>query len=161
MDSASQPSKNGPKNGHPRVGDLIIEDTEVMEPETPKRGGLAIGADGPRPVFQAKAKASTMGLDKLAVEKRREREREAQAKQNRTDSADEGPEFKSEFLAFLLYKDSSRRKFAVPSMKPRPSHIRQRPDETPSHGPGLSTAAQKKLDEHRKKRRLEGGMFTL
>ncbi|KNE88194.1 hypothetical protein PSTG_18411, partial [Puccinia striiformis f. sp. tritici PST-78] len=29
---------------------------------------------------------------------------------------------------------------------------RQRPDDTPSHGPGLTSTAQAKLDEHRKKR---------
>lgn len=44
---------------------------------------------------------------------------------------------------------------AVPSSRPSSSsssHIRQRPDETPSHGGGLSSGARKRLEEHRKNR---------
>jgi pre-mRNA-splicing factor ATP-dependent RNA helicase DHX38/PRP16 len=40
----------------------------------------------------------------------------------------------------------------VPSLPPRAANIRQRGPETPSHGPGLSSTALQRLEEHRRNR---------
>jgi pre-mRNA-splicing factor ATP-dependent RNA helicase DHX38/PRP16 len=97
------------KDGQSMVGNLVVHDTDVMQPQAPQRGGLALGSGGPRHVFKANptAKASTLGLDRLAMEKRKEREvQERQSKKIKTDEEDdEGEfEFKGEPLPFHCFQ---------------------------------------------------------
>lgn len=92
-------------DGEPKqmIGNLIVEDSEVMMPPKQQPGGLmrpglAKGADGDKHVFKAPTLStnggtSSLGLDKLAAEKRRERLAEAgserDSKRKRYDDRDE------------------------------------------------------------------------
>ncbi|GJN87522.1 hypothetical protein Rhopal_000473-T1 [Rhodotorula paludigena] len=122
---------------------LTVTDHDVLEPDLPVRAGLSTPAD--KHVFKAPAlpQKSTLGLDRLAAEKRREKdrlERDGAAKRLRYDDDDDDAEGTS----------GGPSTFKVPV---RPSHPRVRPDATPSHGTGLlSSTAQQKLAEHRAKR---------
>lgn len=105
---------DGGSHGKLMVGNLVIEDSEVMMP--PKQapgglmrpGGLKQGNTGERHVFKApRAQSSELGLDKLAAEKRKERllagdNSPRDSKRGRYDSGDDstdsdsGVAFKSE-----------------------------------------------------------------
>ncbi|GAA5885982.1 hypothetical protein JCM5296_007051 [Sporobolomyces johnsonii] len=123
---------------------LTVTDHDVLAPDAPVRAGLSTGgAGGPgdKHVFRAPqgtsrvAQKSTLGLDRLAAEKRREKEQlEKTGAVKRFKYDDE---------------DEDTADFKVPARRSAPSNLRQRPDETPSHGGGLSATAQKRLDEHR------------
>ena len=101
------------------LGNIVIEDSEVMMPPKPAPGGLqrpggglsrasSVGSDtgGSRP----SSRESSLGLDKLAVEKRKERiasgsGSDRESKRSRYDSEEDsndsdsvGPRFKSEWL---------------------------------------------------------------
>lgn len=102
-------------NGRLVIGNLVIEDSEVMMPAKPQPGGLvkpSMKSGGSQEhVFRAPPtpRSSELGLDRLAAEKRRERtqsasesESEREGKRSRYDSgedsndSDSGPLFKSE-----------------------------------------------------------------
>lgn len=123
------------------VPGLTVTDSDTLAPDQPGgRPGLSTAGD--KHVFKAPAvpRTSTLGLDRLAMEKRKQREDE-----------DEGGHFKS------TSSDRSEPALtpAVPS-KIAPSHPRNRAQDTPSHPGGLSDKARKSLEEHRaKKSRLE------
>ncbi|KAK4704953.1 pre-mRNA-splicing factor ATP-dependent RNA helicase DHX38/PRP16, partial [Phenoliferia sp. Uapishka_3] len=126
------------------VPGLTITDSEVMQPDAATgRAGLTVGTSE-KHVFKAPegGRASALGLDRLAMEKRRERgEVERNVKRIKYDQVDEAEE---------------AGEFKIPS-RPNPSNLRQKADATPSHGGGLSETAQKRLDEHRaRKSRPEG-----
>ena len=141
---------------------MRIVDSDVLEREPAARPGLSLGAgvsnDG-KHVFKAPAapRASTLGLDRLAMQKRREKddEQERANKRLRTvDDDDDEAVFKSTFSRSRCSEIRSDLLSAVPS---RPGHARQRPDATPSHGPGLSDAARDKLAAHRERKRQAEG----
>ncbi|KAG8761183.1 DEAH-box RNA helicase prp16 [Serendipita sp. 396] len=117
-------------------------DADVLEPEAPRMGGLV------RPdlqhTFRAPAKPiqpptprkSLLGLDKLAQEKRSAAQASMGAEETRKRTKlDDGTAFK------------------VPSLPASRSNTqRQRIEDTPSRGPGLSEEARKRLEEYRKGR---------
>ncbi|KAG8850157.1 DEAH-box RNA helicase prp16 [Tulasnella sp. 330] len=134
------PSKPG---GGPRaVIGMTVHDSEVLEAEPVRQGGLM------RPetqhTFRAPAKpiapptprASVLGLDKLAAEKRAQRDVEdgSRKRARHDETSGNEPQFK------------------VPSVPYSQNNVRHRLDETPSHPGGLSDVARKRLEEHRRAR---------
>lgn len=120
-------------------------DTDVLEPDAPRTGGLV------RPDLQHKFRApakpvqpptprrSLLGLDKLAQEKRSA----AQAAMG-----EEGSRKKSRLDDGTAFK--------VPSLPAsRSGTQRQRVEDTPSRGPGLSDKARLALEEHRRSREAQ------
>ncbi|KAI8444418.1 adenosinetriphosphatase [Phakopsora pachyrhizi] len=169
LDLSSNPnqgSTNGIKlhsNGNSSIPEMVIEDRDVLEPSalnssaglsipaSKLSGNLRYGQEA-RHVFKTPQapRASELGLDQLASLKRKEksqREREEQDKNKQSSQGDMNREIDRESSS------SSSHEFKVPT-RPASQHFnrRQRPDDTPSHGPGLSSTAQVKLDEHRKRR---------
>ncbi|KAG8991813.1 DEAH-box RNA helicase prp16 [Tulasnella sp. JGI-2019a] len=128
----------GPK---PVLG-MSVHDSEVLEAEPIRQGGLM--RPDTQHTFRAPAKpiapptprTSLLGLDKLAAEKRAQRDLEdgSRKRARHDDGAGHGSGFK------------------VPSLPHSQSNLRQRPDETPSHPGGLSDVARKRLEEHRRSR---------
>lgn len=121
------------------VPGITVYDSEVLEPEPVRPGGLV--QDDKRHTFRQPAKpiepptprGSLLGLDRLAREKR-----EQQASEN-------GPRKKPRTNDDAVFK--------VPSLPTsRANTTRQRGEETPSHPGGLSDVARQRLDEHRKSR---------
>ncbi|GAB1526013.1 Helicase associated domain (HA2) [Rhizoctonia solani] len=136
------------KDGHvPQpIAGIEVHDSEVLEPEAPRAGGL-MRPDGTRHTFRAPAKlepptprTSVLGLDRLAREKRINATLEAARKKPRLDMPADG--------------DVNQSVFKVPALPARlqNQNPRQRAEETPSHGGGLSDAARKRLDDYRRSR---------
>ncbi|CAE6358865.1 unnamed protein product [Rhizoctonia solani] len=134
------------KDGHvPQpVAGIEVHDSEVLEPEAPREGGL-MRPDGTRHTFRAPAKlepptprTSVLGLDRLAREKRVNATLEAARKKPRLDMPADG--------------DVNQSVFKVPALPARLQNPRQRAEETPSHGGGLSDAARKRLEDYRRSR---------
>ncbi|KAG8762338.1 DEAH-box RNA helicase prp16 [Ceratobasidium sp. 423] len=128
------------------VAGIEVHDSEVLEPEAPRAGGL-MRPDGARHTFRAPAKlepptprTSVLGLDRLAREKRVNASLEAARKKPRLDMPADG--------------DVNQSVFKVPALPARlqNQNPRQRVEETPSHGGGLSEGARKRLEEYRKSR---------
>ena len=89
-------------SGSMRVGTLVVQDTDVMQPEAPKPGGLVrpgLATTGEKLIFKAPAlpKASLLGLDSLAMEKRREREAAATRESKRPRLDDSTPNGRADF----------------------------------------------------------------
>ncbi|GAA5969666.1 hypothetical protein JCM11641_007997 [Rhodosporidiobolus odoratus] len=132
-------------------GGLVVTDRDVLEPDQPVRAGLSTGRAGgeDKHVFKAPAlpQKSTLGLDRLAAEKRKEKEQadrkgEPPTKRIRYDEDEEEDE---------QGRSTQSEQFKMPR-RPAPSTLRTRPSDTPSHPGGLSAAAAQKLAEHRNKR---------
>ncbi|KNE88954.1 hypothetical protein PSTG_17595 [Puccinia striiformis f. sp. tritici PST-78] len=161
IDLSANPSQ-GLTNGLNLTGDgkrvvpqMVIQDRDLLEPSsspapgglslpTKQNGSLRVGKeDDEKHVFKAPqpARASELGLDRLAMRKRAEKLLidERDSKKPRPENAansEEQPEFKG-----------------CPLDQPLSGSIDVRgPMTPPSHGPGLTSTAQAKLDEHRKKR---------
>ncbi|KAH8980006.1 putative PRP16-RNA-dependent ATPase [Lactarius akahatsu] len=118
----------------------MTRDTDVLEPEPARQGGLMrkdlqhTFRQPAKPLDPPTPRASTLGLDRLASEKR------AAAAQNGGD-------------AKRLRFDKGEAQFKVPSLPAsRMSHTRQRAEETPSHPGGLSAEGRNRLEEYRRKR---------
>ncbi|KAF7367465.1 Pre-mRNA-splicing factor ATP-dependent RNA helicase PRP16 [Mycena sanguinolenta] len=130
------------------VEGITVHDSDVLEPEPPRPGGLMMRTDA-RHTFRKPAKplepptprTSILGLDRLAQEKRA-----AAANGN-----DQGSRKKPRL-------DDSEPVFKVPSLPVRSDNQRQRGAETPSHPGGMSEIARKRLEEHRrnKEKQREG-----
>ncbi|EMD41300.1 hypothetical protein CERSUDRAFT_41863 [Gelatoporia subvermispora B] len=123
---------------------IIVHDSEVLEPEPARQGGL-VRTDAqhtfrrPAILEPPTPRASVLGLDRLAQEKR------AAAAANGTngESSRKKPRL----------DDDSEPFFKVPNIPAsRTAHIRQRGEETPSHPGGLSETGRKKLEEYRRNR---------
>ncbi|KAI5989744.1 hypothetical protein EDD15DRAFT_2171089 [Pisolithus albus] len=121
------------------VPGITVYDSEVLEPEPVRPGGLV--QDDKRHTFRQPAKpiepptprGSLLGLDRLAREKREQQ------------LAENGPRKK------LRTNDDAV--FKVPSLPAsRANTARHRGEETPSHPGGLSEVARQRLDEYRKNR---------
>ncbi|GAA5865683.1 hypothetical protein JCM3774_004965 [Rhodotorula dairenensis] len=127
---------------------IHIVDRDVLEPDAPVRAGLTLGtAADDKHVFKAPQKSS-LGLDRLAAEKRREREaleRSGAVKRLKYDDDDDD-------------QDSSD--FKMPSRRTAPSNLRHRPDETPSHPGGLSDTARRRLEDHRARKAAAAAAAT-
>ncbi|KAI0791827.1 P-loop containing nucleoside triphosphate hydrolase protein [Abortiporus biennis] len=126
---------------------IIVHDSEVLEPDPVRAGGLV--RQDARHTFRQPAKpiqpptprASVLGLDRLAQEKRAAAAAagDGSRKKPRLDGGPSEPLFKVPALPAL-----------------RSGQIRQRGEETPSHPGGLSETARKKLEERRRNREREG-----
>ena len=99
-DAEAPSGGDGNAHGKLTIGNLAIEDSEVMMPakQAPgglmRPGGLKQGNSGERHVFKApKVQSSELGLDKLAAEKRKERllagDSPRDSKRGRYDSGDD------------------------------------------------------------------------
>ncbi|MBW0470135.1 hypothetical protein O181_009850 [Austropuccinia psidii MF-1] len=143
-------------DGKTIIPKMIIEDHDVLQPTTmssasaglsiPNKlnGSLRLGKqDNEKHTFKLPSNCtrSELGLDRLAAAKRREKLEieENQIKKSKSDNP--------------TITDESSAEFKIPT-RPASHYLnrRQRPDDTPSHGPGLSLVAQAKLDQHRKRR---------
>ncbi|TFK38625.1 hypothetical protein BDQ12DRAFT_605414 [Crucibulum laeve] len=126
------------------VQGITVHDSDVLQPEAPRPGGLQ--RQETRHTFRQPAKplepptprASILGLDRLAKEKR-----DATAAQN---GHGEGSRKKPRL------DDGNEPFFKVPSLPARTANVRQRGEETPSHPGGLSETGRKRLEEHRRNR---------
>ncbi|TPX67350.1 hypothetical protein SpCBS45565_g03859 [Spizellomyces sp. 'palustris'] len=138
------------------VPDGFVADVrpDRVESSTPKAGGLLVRpgktAEGERHMFKAPApKPSALGLDRLAAEKRAEREareEDAPSKRARIDSAD-GSEATN---GGRFVKRTGGQQYRARGM------------ETPSHGGGVSDEAWQRLGQHRKeKERYRAGGLHL
>ncbi|KAF8876489.1 P-loop containing nucleoside triphosphate hydrolase protein [Infundibulicybe gibba] len=123
---------------------ITVHDSDVLEPEPVRQGGLVrkdtliLLKQPAKPIEPPTPRASLLGLDQLARDKRAAAQENGQGdgsrKKPRLDDGDE-PFFK------------------VPSVPAaRASTVRQRGEETPSHPGGLSETGRKRLEEYRKSR---------
>ncbi|KAF7306353.1 hypothetical protein MIND_00426500 [Mycena indigotica] len=128
------------------VEGITVHDSDVLEPPPARPGGLM--RPDTRHTFKQPAKplepptprASILGLDRLAQEKRAaaaDGNSEGSRKRPRLDNGPE-PVFK------------------IPNLPIRNDNQRQRGPETPSHSGGLSDTARKRLNEHRREKQREG-----
>ncbi|KAI0656823.1 P-loop containing nucleoside triphosphate hydrolase protein [Cubamyces menziesii] len=126
------------------VQGIVVHDSDVLEPEPVRQGGL-MRKDAKhtfrqpnKPLAPPTPRASVLGLDRLAQEKRAAAAAvngEGSRKKARLDDDEDEPLFK------------------VPSMPAsRMVHLRQRGEETPSHPGGLSEVARQRLEERRRAR---------
>ncbi|OSX68114.1 hypothetical protein POSPLADRAFT_1128409 [Postia placenta MAD-698-R-SB12] len=115
------------------VQGIVVYDSEVLEPDPVRQGGL-MRSDAKhtfrqpaKPIEPPTPRASILGLDRLAQEKRAAAAAngEGSRKKPRLDDGEE-PFFKA--------------------------NIRQRGEETPSHPGGLSDTARNRLEEYRRRR---------
>ncbi|PCH33035.1 pre-mRNA splicing factor [Wolfiporia cocos MD-104 SS10] len=127
------------------VQGIVVHDSEVLEPDPVRQGGLMrkearhAFRQPAKPVEPPTPRASVLGLDKLAQEKRAAAAAKDEGSRKKPRLGDEEPVFK------------------VPSLPAsRTANIRQRGEETPSHPGGLSETARNRLDEYRRKREREG-----
>jgi len=123
---------------------IKIEQSERLEPEAPRRAGLA-SASEQRHVFKA-PRSSLLGLDRLAEERRESNKDVPVRKRPRMDMLDST---KEEFN-----EPTSKPQFRVPS-RPASSatnQVRKKGEETPSHPGGLTETARQRLESYRKSR---------
>ncbi|KAK7064818.1 Pre-mRNA-splicing factor ATP-dependent RNA helicase PRP16 [Favolaschia claudopus] len=124
------------------VEGITVHDSDVLEPEPPRPGGLM--RSDTRHTFKQPAKplepptprTSLLGLDRLAQEKR------AAAANGNDQGSRKRPRL----------DNGSEPVFKVPSLPVRSDNQRQRGAETPSHPGGISELARQKLEEHRRSR---------
>ncbi|KIK91836.1 hypothetical protein PAXRUDRAFT_148626 [Paxillus rubicundulus Ve08.2h10] len=131
------------------VHGITVHDSEVLEPEPIRAGGLVRSdtrhtfRQPAKPIEPPTPRSSLLGLDRLAKEKRDQA------------SAENGPRKKPRFNDDAVFK--------VPSLPaPRGGTSRRRGEETPSHPGGLSEVARQRLEEHRrnKDKQREGIVAT-
>ncbi|EGO19526.1 hypothetical protein SERLADRAFT_479062, partial [Serpula lacrymans var. lacrymans S7.9] len=121
---------------------ITVHDSEVLEPDPVRRGGLMqkdikhTFRQPAKPIEPPTPRGSLLGLDRLAKEKREAAALDSNGSRKRPRIDGQGdPVFK------------------VPNLPiSRNNNIRQRGEETPSHPGGLSDAARKKLEDYRKNR---------
>lgn len=141
------------------VPQMVVQDRDLLEPSSSStpgglslpskpNGSLRVGKEeSEKHVFKAPQapRISELGLDRLAMRKRAEKalidERDSKKSRPEDESSIEHPEFK------VPTRPASQR-----------LNRRQRPDDTPSHGPGLSSTAQAKLDDYRKRRTAQAAL---
>ncbi|KAF8224025.1 hypothetical protein L208DRAFT_1313634 [Tricholoma matsutake] len=129
---------------HPVQG-ITVHDSDVLEPEPARPGGLMrretrhTFRQPVKPIEPPTPRASLLGLDKLAQEKR--------AAASYENGNNEGSRKKPRV------DDREQAVFKIPSLPvSRVSNPRQRGEETPSHPGGLSETSRKRLEEHRRNR---------
>lgn len=132
-------------------GGVTHEERDIQPADAPRRGGLysAAGSDHTFKAPKQEVRASLLGLDKLAAQKRAE-----EAARNGNGSKNGmGPPSKRQRLDADDVTDqdgnlASGGVFKVPILPVRSKeHIRARAPETPSHPGGISSAARAKMEE--------------
>ncbi|KAI0726050.1 P-loop containing nucleoside triphosphate hydrolase protein [Fomitopsis betulina] len=132
---------------------IIVHDSDVLEPDPVRQGGLmrkeAVHTfrQPALPIQPPTPRASVLGLDRLAQEKRAAAAAANGDGSRKRARLDNNPE--------PTFKGESCYSTPVPSL-PAPANRRQRGEETPSHPGGLSETARNKLDEYRRQRQREG-----
>lgn len=117
---------------------------------------------------QQAARPSLLGLDKLAAEKRAQALASGAIKseppskrvkrepgEDDTDMAANGGVFKGEHG--LSSSCANPTDIIVPALPIKRETVRQRPDETPSHGSGLSEEARRRMEARRRERNMPAG----
>ncbi|KAK7688261.1 Pre-mRNA-splicing factor ATP-dependent RNA helicase PRP16 [Cerrena zonata] len=125
------------------VHGIVVHDSEVLAPDTPRAGGL-VRNDAQhtfrrpaKPIEPPTPRTSILGLDRLAREKREAAAANGEGSRKKPKLDGDGPE----------------PMFKVPSLPvSRSTNMRQRGNETPSHPGGLSDIARQRLEERRKNR---------
>lgn len=120
-------------------------DQDVLAAEAPRKGGLRQTAGAPKFTAPGGPRASVLGLDRLAAEKR------AQAAGIKT----EAPPMKR--IKIEVEEDengasTSGGVFKVPALPIKREAARVKPEDTPSHGGGISESARSKLEAYRRER---------
>ncbi|KDQ54990.1 hypothetical protein JAAARDRAFT_693645, partial [Jaapia argillacea MUCL 33604] len=127
------------------VHGITVHDSEVLEPDPVRPGGLMRRTDAlhtfrqpAKPLEPPTPRASMLGLDRLALEKREEKRAAAangEGSRKRPRLGEDEPVFK------------------VPGLPvSRMGNMRQKGEETPSHPGGLSETARKRLEEYKRNR---------
>ncbi|KIJ45233.1 hypothetical protein M422DRAFT_227959 [Sphaerobolus stellatus SS14] len=132
-----------------QIKGIVVHDSDVLAPEPVRKGGLLTRGDA-RHTFKTPVnlapptpRTSLLGLDRLAKDKR------AAAAEANGEGSRKRPRF-------------DEPSFKVPSLPPsRLNNIRQRGEDTPSHGGGLSNEARKKLEEYRRSRENQKEGITM
>ncbi|KAJ3037444.1 DEAH-box RNA helicase prp16 [Rhizophlyctis rosea] len=135
-------------------GFVSSKQPDRLESSTPQRGGLIVRksgkADDDRDVFKAPLpKTSVLGLDRLAEEKRRE-------KQAREEEEGRDGSLKRQKLSSTSDWDDELPGFS--NAGPRRPY-RSRGEETPSFGGGLSTPARERMNAYKDQKRAGGLML--
>ncbi|KAJ3050328.1 DEAH-box RNA helicase prp16 [Rhizophlyctis rosea] len=135
-------------------GFVASRQPDRLESSTPQRGGLLIRQGGKTNddphVFKAPApRGSVLGLDRLAEEKRREKQAR-EAEESRSDGA------KRQKLSTSSDWDADGPSFSNTGSR-RQGHYRSRREETPSFGGGLSTPARERMNAYKDSRK--GGLI--
>ncbi|KAI0044061.1 P-loop containing nucleoside triphosphate hydrolase protein [Auriscalpium vulgare] len=129
------------------VQGISVHDSDVLEPEPVRQGGLMrkdtkhTFRQPAKPIEPPTPRSSLLGLDRLAQDKRAAAaQEEGSRKKPRLDNGKE-PVFK------------------VPALPAsRMNNLRQRGEETPSHPGGLSEGARKRLEEYKRNRERPEGI---
>lgn len=121
-------------------------DSDVLAAEAPRRGGLRQTGGAPKFKAPVAPRTSLLGLDKLAAEKR------AQA-------AGVKLEPPSKRIKMEIDEDAGG-VFKVPAIPIKRETARVKPEETPSHGGGLSEAARAKLEAYKRGRNMPASATT-
>lgn len=120
-------------------------DSDVLAAEAPRKGGLRQATGAPKFKAPAGPRASLLGLDRLAAEKR------AQAAGVKTEQQP------AKRIKIELEEDEDGASkaggvFKVPALPIKRESARVRPEDTPSHGGGISQTARQKLEAYRRER---------
>ncbi|EIW71616.1 hypothetical protein TREMEDRAFT_67867 [Tremella mesenterica DSM 1558] len=138
-------TKGGGEEGGMEGMDHEAGDTLAAEPK--RKGGLMRSGESVAYRQPQGARPSLLGLDKLAAEKRAVAAAAAK-------SEPPSKRVKMEPMEDENGASSSGGVFKVPSLPVKRETARVRPDETPSHGGGLSEEARRRLEARRKERNM-------
>ncbi|TXT12825.1 hypothetical protein VHUM_01226 [Vanrija humicola] len=136
-----------------KVEGMDHDDGDVLASDAPRRGGLKKpGGDGPKFVARPSSQTSQYGLDRLAAQKRAE-------------AAGIKSEPPSKRVKVEVDEDENGVSraggvFKVPAIPVKREAVRVKPDETPSHGGGLSDAARQRLEARRRERNMPSSSTT-
>ncbi|KAF9513871.1 hypothetical protein BS47DRAFT_1295708 [Hydnum rufescens UP504] len=128
---------------------MTVVDSDILEPDPVRQGGLMRPES--RHTFRTPAKplepptprTSVLGLDRLALEKRKTTAVESSRKKPRVEDG-----------------EPTSGLFKVPSLPASKLHTRERVEDTPSHPGGLSESARKVLEERRRARQQAPGVTS-
>ncbi|KAF8350297.1 P-loop containing nucleoside triphosphate hydrolase protein [Amanita rubescens] len=126
------------------VQGITVHDSDVLQPEPARPGGLTrkdvqhTFRQPARPLAPPTPRASLLGLDRLAQEKR-------------AAAAEDGNRGQDGSRKRPRLDEGKEPLFKVPNLPTsRINHVRHRGEETPSHPGGLSETGRKRLEEHRR-----------
>ncbi|KAH9917373.1 P-loop containing nucleoside triphosphate hydrolase protein [Epithele typhae] len=145
------------------VQGIVVHDSDVLEPEPVRQGGLMrkevkhTFRQPVKPLAPPTPRSSVLGLDRLAQEKRAAAaaaaagNEEGSRKRARLDGMSRSLKVRSAQVISRHFP--IRAPSTVPSLPAsRSAQLRQRGDETPSHPGGLSDIARQRLEERRRTR---------
>ncbi|KAK4688722.1 pre-mRNA-splicing factor ATP-dependent RNA helicase DHX38/PRP16, partial [Tremellales sp. Uapishka_1] len=141
-------------DGDVKVEGMDHDSSDILAAEPRRKGGL-MRSGGDIHTFKVPnaARPSVLGLDRLAAEKRAaaaamvKSEPPSKRVKMETDEDENGV-------------STSGGVFKVPIMPIKREAVRVKPDETPSHGGGLSEEARRKLDAYRNKKHMPASSST-